>query len=75
MSTDIIFIQKLTIKVSNANITSSPISMLSNVADKSVIAELISMDVSPETSPAAEFTTLCHTSKTAIVMVNVLLTR
>ena len=51
------------------------ISMLSNVADKSVIAELISMDVSPETSPAAEFTTLCPTSKTAIVMVNVLLTR
>ena len=46
-----IFIQKLTIKVSNANITSSPISMLSNVVDKSVIAELISMDVSPETSP------------------------
>ena len=75
MSTDMIFIQKLTIKVSNANITSSPISMLSNVVDKSVIAELISMDVSPETSPAAEFTTFCPTSKTAIVMVNVLLTR
>ena len=75
MSTDIIFIQKLTIKVSNANITSSPISMLSNVADKSVIAELISMDVSQEPTTAAEFTTLCPTSKTAIVMVNVLLTR
>lgn len=75
ISTDMIFIQKLTIKVSNANITSSPISMLSNVVDKSVIAELISMDVSPETSPAAEFTTFCPTSKTAIVMVNVLLTR
>jgi len=52
ISTDRILIQKPAIRVSSANTTSSPISILSRVAERSVNAEEISMAVLPVITPA-----------------------
>ena len=72
---DMIFIQKLTSRVSKASTTSSPISISSITASICEISADASMAVSPDNAPAAEFTTDCPRSKTAIVIVKVLLTR
>ena len=71
ISTDRILIQKPAIRVSSANTTSYPISILSSVAERSVNAEDISMAVLTVLTPAAELTTCWPTSDTAIVIVNV----
>ena len=75
MATDNIFIVMLISIVSNASKNSSPTSISSIVSSRLVIAVVASISVLPLITPAAPLTTCWPTSKTAIVMLKVFVTR
>ena len=75
ISTDITFMHRLTTIVSSASVTNSPISIDSIAVFMASIMESTLIAVCELIEPPAAFTTCCPTSKTAIAIVKVLLTR